>query len=181
MSKRPLWRELYIQVFAAIIVGVGVGAVWPHAGAAMKPLGDGFIALIRMMIGPVIFCTIVHGIGSMRDMAKVGRIGLKAIILFEVISTFALVLGVAAAHLTHPGTGIGMAASGNAAVADYVQRASHDGVVAHVMAIIPTTFVDAFVHGDLLQVLLVSILFGVALGQMGEAGARITQGVQQVG
>lgn len=181
MSKRPLWRELYIQVFAAIIIGVGVGAVWPHAGAAMKPLGDGFIALIRMMIGPVIFCTIVHGIGSMRDMAKVGRIGLKAIILFEVISTFALVLGVVAAHLFHPGTGIGMAARGNAAVADYVQRASHDGVVAHIMAIVPTTFVNAFVQGDLLQVLLVSILFGVALGQMGEAGAHITQGVQQVG
>jgi aerobic C4-dicarboxylate transport protein len=181
MSKRPLWRELYIQVFAAIIVGVGVGALWPHTGAAMKPLGDGFIALIRMMIGPVIFCTIVHGIGSMRDMARVGRIGLKAIILFEVISTFALALGVAAAHLFHPGTGLGMSMAGNAAVADYVQRAHHDGLVAHIMAIIPTTFVDAFVHGDLLQVLLVSLLFGVALGRMGEAGARIAQGVEQVG
>jgi aerobic C4-dicarboxylate transport protein len=181
MSKRPLWRELYIQVFAAIIIGVVVGAVWPHIGTALKPLGDGFIALIRMMIGPVIFCTIVHGIGSMRDMAKVGRIGLKAIILFEVISTFALVLGLVAAHLMHPGSGIGMTATSSAAVADYVQRASHDGVVSHVMAIIPITFVDAFVKGDLLQVLLVSLLFGVALGQMGETGARITHGVEQVG
>jgi len=181
MSKRPLWRELYIQVFAAIIIGAGVGAIWPHAGAAMKPLGDGFIALIRMMIGPVIFCTIVHGIGSMGDMAKVGRIGLKAIILFELISTFALGLGLAAAHITHPGTGLGMTSGSNAAVADYVQRASHDGLLAHVMAIIPTTFLDAFVKGDLLQVLLVSLLFGVALGQLGEAGVRITQGVAQVG
>lgn len=182
MAKQvPLWRKLYVQVFAAIIVGIAVGAIWPATGAAMRPLGDGFIALIRMMIGPVIFCTIVHGIGSMHDTAKVGRIGLKAIIWFELTSTFALLLGLAAAHLFHPGTGIAMPEGGSAAVSDYIHRASHDSLVNHLLAIIPETFVDAFVKGDLLQVLLVSILFGVALSQMGEAGARIAHGIEMVG
>lgn len=182
MKKRvPLWRELYIQVFAAIIVGVLVGVLWPQAGAALRPLGDAFIALIRMMIGPVIFCTIVHGIGSMRDMTKVGRIGIKAIVAFELVSTLALILGLAAAHFFHPGLGMNASAFGTDAVNTYVQRAAHEGVVTHLMNIIPVTFVDAFVKGDLLQVLLVSILFGVALGQMGEAGGRIAGAVNQVG
>ena len=182
MSKQiPLWRKLYVQVFAAIIIGIVVGALWPKTGAAMRPLGDGFIALIRMMIGPIIFCTIVHGIGSMHDMAKVGRIGLKAIIWFECTSTFALILGIAAAHLMQPGVGVSVSAgAGAAAVSDYVHRASNDGVVAHLMAIIPTTFVDAFTRGDLLQVLLVSVLFGVALSQLGEAGQGITRGIDSV-
>lgn len=182
MSKRiPVWRKLYVQVFAAIAVGIFVGALWPKTGAAMRPLGDGFIALIRMMIGPIIFCTIVHGIGSMHDMAKVGRIGLKAIIWFECTSTFALILGIAAAHLVHPGTGVTMASGASVmAVSDYVHRASNDGVVAHLMAIIPVTFVDAFTKGDLLQVLLVSVLFGVALSQLGDAGRGITRGIESV-
>lgn len=182
MSKRiPLWRKLYVQVFAAIALGIFVGALWPSAGAAMRPLGDGFIALIRMMIGPVIFCTIVHGIGSMHDMAKVGRIGLKAIIWFECTSTFALVLGIVAAHLLHPGSGVTLASGASvAAVSDYVHRASNDGVVAHLMAIIPVTFVDAFTKGDLLQVLLVSVLFGVAVSQLGEEGRGITRGIDHV-
>ena len=99
-------RKIYWQVLIAIVLGVVFGWLWPATGAAMKPLGDAFIALIRMMIGPVIFCTIVHGIGSMHDMAKVGRIGLKAILWFEFISTFALVLGLIAAHVMHPGLGL---------------------------------------------------------------------------
>lgn len=182
MSKQgPIWRKTYIQVFAAIFLGILVGAIWPDTGAAMRPLGDGFIALIRMMIGPVIFCTIVHGIGSMRDMTKVGRIGLKAIILFEVTSTFALLLGLAAAHLFHPGSGIAIPVTESAVVADYVSRASHDGVTAHLLGVIPVTFVDAFVRGDLLQVLLVSILFGVAVSHMGEAGERVTRAIDLVG
>ena len=182
MSKRiPVWRKLYVQVFAAIAVGIFVGALWPKTGAAMRPLGDGFIALIRMMIGPIIFCTIVHGIGSMHDRAKVGRIGLKAIIWFECTSTFALILGIAAAHLVHPGTGVTRASGASVmAVSDYVHRASNDGVVAHLMAIIPVTFVDAFTKGDLLQVLLVSVLFGVALSQLGDAGRGITRGIESV-
>jgi aerobic C4-dicarboxylate transport protein len=182
MSVRiPLWRKLYFQVIVAIVLGVSVGAIWPATGAALKPLGDGFIALIRMMIGPVIFCTIVHGIGSMHDMTKVGRIGLKALIWFELTSTFALILGLVAAHLLHPGVGITVNTVPAAQVSEYVQRASHDGLVAHLMAIIPATFFDAFAKGDLLPVLLVSILFGVALSQMGETGGRIAHGVELVG
>jgi aerobic C4-dicarboxylate transport protein len=182
MSKRvPLWRKLYVQVLVAIVLGIAAGFIWPGMGAAMKPLGDGFIALIRMMIGPVIFCTIVHGIGSMHDMAKVGRIGLKAIIWFEVTSTFALVLGLVAAHIVQPGVGIAVHPIAATQVSDYVNRASQSGLVAHLTAIIPTTFVDAFAKGDLLQVLLVSILFGVALSQMGEAGGQISHAVNAVG
>src|ERR1700761_2333421 len=183
MSVRiPLWRKLYFQVIVAIVLGVAVGAIWPATGAALKPLGDGFIALIRMMIGPVIFCTIVHGIGSMHDMPKVGRIGLKALVWFELTSTFALILGLVAAHLVRPGVGITVSnTASNVAVTGYVHRAASDGLVAHIMAIIPTSFVDAFAKGDLLQVLLVSILFGVALSQIGEAGAGITRGIEMVG
>jgi len=182
MSKQiPLWRKLHIQVLVAIVLGVGVGALWPQTGAALKPLGDGFIALIRMMIGPVIFCTTVHGIGSMHDMAKIGRIGLKAIIWFEFTSTFALILGLTAAHLMHPGVGITMASAAPTHVAEYIHRASQDGLVAHLMAIIPTTFMDAFAKGDLLQVLLVSILFGIAVSQMGKAGGHMLRGIELVG
>lgn len=181
MLKIYIWRKLYVQVIVAIVLGIAVGAIWPHAGAAMRPLGDAFINLIRMMIGPVIFCTIVHGIGSMNDMSKVGRIGLKAIVWFELTSTFALILGLAAAHVVQPGLGITLHSPGPAAVASYIHRASHEGVVTHLMAIIPTTFVSAFSTGDLLQILLISILFGAALGQMGEAGGRIAHGVELVG
>src|ERR1700759_1024889 len=101
-----IFRKIYVQVLLAIFIGIAFGAIWPNAGAAMKPLGDAFISLIRMMIGPVIFCTIVHGIGSMHDMAKVGRIGLKSILWFEFISTIALGLGLLAAHLLTPGAGL---------------------------------------------------------------------------
>jgi aerobic C4-dicarboxylate transport protein len=107
-ARTPLWRQLYVQVLVAIVLGLVFGAIWPKAGAALKPLGDAFVALIKMMIAPVIFCTIVHGISSMRDMAKVGRIGLKALLYFEVISTLALGVGLAAGHLFHPGVGFGL-------------------------------------------------------------------------
>ena len=174
-------RKIYWQVLIAIALGALFGAIWPASGAAMKPLGDAFIALIRMMIGPVIFCTIVHGIGSMHDMAKVGRIGLKAIIWFELISTFALILGLVAAHLVHPGAGLTEhVGAASKAVEGYVTKASDDSLVAHLLAIIPATFVSAFTTGDLLQVLLVSILTGVALSRMGKAGEQITHGVDMV-
>lgn len=176
-------RKIYIQVLLAILIGIAFGAIWPGVGAAMKPLGDAFINLIRMMIGPVIFCTIVHGIGSMHDMAKVGRIGLKSILWFEFISTIALVLGLLAAHLLTPGIGMAShtAPTSATAVTEYVHRASDDSVVAHLMNIIPATYIDAFAKGDLLQVLLVSILTGMALSQMGASGAKITHAIDMVG
>jgi len=179
----PFWKKIYWQVVLAMIAGAAFGAIWPGAGAGMKPLGDAFISLIRMMIGPVIFCTIVHGIGSMHDMAKVGRIGLKAIVWFEAISTIALILGLLSAHLFAPGVGLTshVSIAGSKAVAAYIHRASDDGVVAHLLNVIPATFVDAFAKGDLLQVLLVSVLTGAALSQLGPSGAKVTQAIELVG
>jgi aerobic C4-dicarboxylate transport protein len=181
-TGKPWWRMLYVQVLAAIVVGALLGAFFPKLGASMKPLGDGFIALIKMMIAPVVFCTVVHGVASMRDMARLGRIGLKAIVYFEVVSTFALVLGLLAAHIVHPGVGFGIdpAMINGDAVAGFVKRAQGEGVVAHLLAIIPTTFFDAFAKGDLLQVLFVAILFGVAVARMGEAGRSIVGGVELI-
>lgn len=183
-AKKPaLWRRLWFQILVAILAGVLLGDLAPDAGKAMKPLGDGFIALIRMMIAPIIFCTIVHGIGSMRDMRRVGRIGLKALVYFEVVSTVALMLGLAAAHLTNPGRGFSSTLPANAnAVQGFVKRAAEDtGVVGHLMGIIPTSFFDAFASGDLLQILLISILTGTALTKMGDLGHSISKGIDNVG
>jgi aerobic C4-dicarboxylate transport protein len=182
-KKPPLVKRLWFQVFLAIFFGIVLGAFYPKAGAAMKPLGDGFIALIKMVIAPIIFCTIVHGIGSMRDLGKVGRIGLKALVFFEVLSTFALILGMVVAHLVKPGAGFHMETLANAgAVQNFVQRAQADqGFAAHILAIIPQSFFNAFATGDLLQVLLVSTLTGVALAKMGEVGHRIARGIEQFG
>src|SRR6185437_9829369 len=126
-ARRPWYSILYVQVLIAIAIGIVLGAFYPKTGAAMKPLGDGFIALIKMMIAPIIFCTIVHGIGSMRDLGRVGRIGFKALLYFEVISTVALALGMLVAHLVQPGVGFEMATPANAkAVQGFVQRAQAD-------------------------------------------------------
>src|SRR5438132_4588539 len=115
-TSRPWYRVLYIQVLIAIALGVALGNYFPDTGKAMKPLGDGFIALIRMMIAPIIFCTIVHGIGSMRDLKRVGRIGFKAILYFEVVSTVALLLGILVAHAVKPGVGWQSTAANTGAV-----------------------------------------------------------------
>src|SRR4051794_30031161 len=159
-ERRPWYSILYVQVLIAIALGVLLGHWYPDAGKAMKPLGDAFIALIKMMIAPVIFCTVVHGIASMSDLKKVGRVGLKALLYFETVSTAALVIGLVVGALVRPGSGFNIdIASLNANdVASYVSRAKEESVVAHLMAIIPNTFIDAFAKGDLLQVLLVAIL-----------------------
>jgi aerobic C4-dicarboxylate transport protein len=185
-SRVPLWRRLYVQVLVAIVLGLLFGALWPRAGAALKPLGDAFVALIRMMIAPVIFCTIVHGIASMRDMAKVGRIGVKALVYFEVVSTAALALGLLAGHIFRPGAGFGLPAdwaAGSRTIAGYAAQAAgaDAGLVPHLMHIIPRTFVDAFAGGDLLQVLLVSVLTGLAVSRMGPLGERVAGGIDLAG
>ncbi|HKF74329.1 MAG TPA: cation:dicarboxylase symporter family transporter, partial [Stellaceae bacterium] len=178
--RKPWYAVLYIQVLIAIAVGIVLGHFWPDLATKMKPLGDGFIALIRMMIAPVIFCTVVHGIASMRDMTKVGRVGLKTLVYFEVVSTVALVIGLLVGELVHPGTGFSGGAANANAVAGFVGKAKEESVVAHLLAIIPNTFVDAFAKGDLLQVLLIAILSGFALAHMGSAGERIAAGVDLV-
>jgi aerobic C4-dicarboxylate transport protein len=180
MSKRRIWfPALYVQVLIAIAIGILIGHFAPQTGVALKPLGDGFIALIRMMIAPVIFCTVVHGIASMGDLRKVGRVGLKTLLYFEVVSTLALGIGIIVGLLVRPGAGFDIDPStlDPKAVASYVVRAKEDGIVAHLMAIIPDTFVGAFAKGDLLQVLLVAILTGFAVARLPGIGTPVIEAI----
>ena len=181
--RKPWYRILYVQVLIAIAVGVAVGWWFPPAGAAMKPLGDGFIALIKMMIAPVVFCTVVHGIGSIGDLKKVGRVGVKTLIYFEVLSTGALAIGLVVANLVKPGKGFNIDPTtlDPKAVQSYVARAHEDSFIGHLMAIIPNSFFDAFAKGDLLQVLLVAILTGFAISRMGPLGERIGAVIEGAG
>ncbi len=176
-------RILYVQVLAAILLGIAVGYVFPAAGIALKPLGDGFIALIKMMIAPMIFCTVVHGIGAMGDLKKVGRIGWKTLIYFEVMSTLALAIGVLVGEIVQPGAGFNIdpAALDAKAVAGYVSRAQEEGIVKHLLAIVPTSFLGALAAGDLLQVLLIAILSGIAIARMGKLGQKISGAVDTAG
>jgi aerobic C4-dicarboxylate transport protein len=178
-ARHPWYSILYIQVLLAIGIGVAIGYFDPELGVELKPLGDGFIALIRMMIAPVIFCTIVHGIASMGDLKKVGRVGIKTLFYFEAVSTLALAIGLIVGELIQPGKGFNIdpATLDPNAVASYVAHAKEDGVVNHLLAIIPDTFVGALARGDLLQVLLVSILAGFSISLMGELGKQVSDAV----
>src|SRR5580693_788537 len=178
-ARRPWYTILYVQVLIAIAVGIVLGHFFPKTGAAMKPLGDGFILLIKMMIAPVIFCTVVHGIASMSDLTKVGRVGLKALIYFEVVSTVALAIGLVVGEIVRPGSGFNIdpATLDAKAVTGYFVRAKEEGIVAHLMAIIPNSFFGALANGELLQVLLVAILSGFAIARMGSLGERIAAGI----
>src|SRR6187200_1880661 len=174
--QRTRWYSvLYIQVLIAILFGILIGYFFPNTGKALKPLGDGFIALIKMMIAPVIFCTVVHGISSMGDLKRVGRVGLKALIYFEAVSTVALAVGLLIGELLQPGRGFNIdpATIDPKSVSTYVTQAKEQGIVAHLMAIIPDSFFGALARGDLLQVLLVSILLGFAISRLGELGRKI--------
>jgi aerobic C4-dicarboxylate transport protein len=181
-ARKPWYTVLYIQVLIAIGVGILVGHFYPDLGKALKPLGDGFIALIKMMIAPVIFCTVVHGIASMGDLKKLGRVGVKTLVYFEVVSTLALGVGLLIGEIVQPGAGFNIdpASLDSKAVATYVTRAKDESFVQHLMSIIPDTFISAFVKGDLLQVLLVAILTGFALTRLGGVGERITQAIDNV-
>jgi aerobic C4-dicarboxylate transport protein len=182
-QAHPWYTVLYIQVLIAITIGVLVGYFYPKTGTALKPLGDAFIALIRMMIAPVIFCTVVHGIASMSDLAKVSRVGLKALLYFEVVSTVALAIGLLVGEIVKPGQGFNIDPStlDPHAVAGYVTRAKEEGVIAHLLAVIPNTFIDAFAKGDLLQVLLIAILSGIAVARLGKLGQRINGAIDAAG
>jgi aerobic C4-dicarboxylate transport protein len=177
---RPWYTILYVQVLIAIAIGVLVGYYFPELGKELKPLGDGFIALIKMMIAPVIFCTVVHGIASMGDLKKLGRVGVKTLVYFEVVSTLALIIGLIVGEIVQPGVGFNIdpATLDTKSVASYVTRAKEEGFVAHLLGIIPPdSFFGALARGDLLQVLLVSILTGFALTRLGAVGERMTQGI----
>jgi len=170
-----LLGRLWFQVLVGMVVGVLLGHFAPNWGAAMKPLGDAFIALIRMLIGPVIFCTVVHGVARMNDMARVGRVALKAIVYFEVITTIALVFALIGVNLIHPGVGMNIDPHALDAkqVAGYVATAKQQSVPDYLLHIIPTTFVSAFTEGQVLPVLFVSVLFAFALALSGEAGKPV--------
>jgi aerobic C4-dicarboxylate transport protein len=170
MPRPPLYKSLYVQVLTGIALGIVVGVVWPDRGAAMRPLGDGFIKLIRMLIAPIIFTTIVVGIAHMGALKDLGRIGLRAFIYFEVVSTLALIIGLIVVNVLRPGVGLNVVATPAdvQAAATYGAQAgqAHD-TVAFLLNIIPTTIVDAFARGDILQVLLVATLTGIALLRLG--------------
>ncbi|OJY46219.1 MAG: dicarboxylate/amino acid:cation symporter [Rhizobiales bacterium 64-17] len=177
--RKPWYTVLYIQVLIAIALGILVGYFYPNTGKALKPLGDGFIALIKMMIAPVIFCTVVHGISSMGDLKRVGRVGIKALLYFELVSTLALAIGLIVGELIQPGAGFNIDPStmDPGAVATYVTKAKQEGIVPHLMAIIPDSYFGALARGDLLQVLLVSILSGFAIALLGKAGEPIAHAI----
>ncbi|WP_370662389.1 dicarboxylate/amino acid:cation symporter [Massilia aurea] len=180
--KKPFYKILYVQVLIAIVLGVLLGVFYPELGTAMKPLGDGFIKLIKMIIAPVIFCTVVAGIAGMQDMKKIGRVGGKALLYFEVVSTFALAIGLVVANVAKPGAGFNVdpAHLDSSSIAQYTTNAHAQTTTEFIMHIIPTTFVDAFATGNILQVLLVAILFGFALSMMGERGRPVTKFIDDI-
>lgn len=179
-QRKPWYAVLYVQVLVAIVVGVLIGRFFPKTGIALKPLGDGFVALIRMMIAPVIFCVVVQGIASMSDLKKVGKVGVKALIYFEVVSTLALIVGIVVAVILHPGAGLNIdpATLDPKAAAIYVGRAKETGIIPFLLGFIPRTFVDALAGGEVPQVLLISILTGFAIARMGEFGVRALRAIE---
>jgi aerobic C4-dicarboxylate transport protein len=173
-KSRPWYTILYAQVLIAVVIGSLIGRFFPKTGIALKPLGDAFVSLIRMMIAPVIFCVIVQGIASMSDLKKVGKVGVKTLVYFEVVSTLALMIGIVVALLIHPGAGLNIDAAtlDPKAAAVYVGRAKETGFIPFLLGFIPRTFVGALADGEVPQVLLISILTGFAVAQMGELGKR---------
>lgn len=175
--------HLYFQVIIAIIIGGTIGAIAPDTGVALKPLGDGFIALIKMMIGPVIFCTVALGISGAGDMKKVGRVGAKTLVYFEVVSTFALAIGLVVANLLKPGAGFNAdpASLNEGAVAEFAKKAHEQSTVDFLLHIIPETFLNAFTgSGDLLQVLLIAVLFGYAMNHAKEKSEPVHKVLESV-
>ncbi|MGZ5915365.1 MAG: dicarboxylate/amino acid:cation symporter [Hyphomicrobium sp.] len=181
-ARKPFYRLLYVQVLIAIVLGFLVGWMAPDIAESpwMKALGDGFIKLIKMAIAPIIFCTVVSGISHIQDARKVGRVGVKALVYFEIVSTFALAIGLLVGNFVRPGDGF--SGTGDAAaVADYAARAAHQSTVEFILHIIPNTMVGAFAEGDILQVLLIAILFGFALMVLGDRGRAVRTLIDDLG
>ncbi|MBP8187433.1 MAG: C4-dicarboxylate transporter DctA [Comamonas sp.] len=172
-------KSLFGQVLLALVAGVVIGLAWPDTGIALKPLGDGFIKLIKMLIPLIVFCVVVHGIAGTGDLKRVGRVGVKSLIYFEVVTTIALALGLLLAVWFQPGVGMnvdpkGLDASAMSAYASNAEKLAGGGTAEFLLKLIPTTAVSAFATGDVLQVLLFSILFGCALSLLGERGRKVT-------
>lgn len=172
------FRSLFGQVLLALVLGVIVGFVWPETAVQLKPLGDGFIKLIKMLIPLIVFCVVVHGIAGTGDLKRVGRVGVKSLIYFEVVTTVALALGLLLAFVFEPGVGMNvdpksLDASAMSAYATNASKLTGGGTVDFLMKLIPTTAVSAFANGDVLQVLLFAVLFGCALAMLGERGKHV--------
>ena len=181
--KKPFYRIIFVQVIAGIVAVIVLGQFASKLAIDMKPLGDAFISLVKMVIGPIIFCTVVTGIAGMEDMKKVGRVGGKALLYFEIVSTFALVLGLIATHVLKPGAGfnVDIKTLDGKAVAAYAEKAAHgDSAVDFFLHIIPKTFTDSFAHGDILQILLIALLFGTVLATIGERGKPVTNFIESL-
>lgn len=180
--RKGLHRQLYAQVLVAIVLGAAIGHFWPQIGESLKPLGDAFIKLVKMVIAPVIFLTVVTGIAGMRDLDKVGRVAAKAFTYFFFFSTLALILGMVVANLVHPGAGMNIdpASLDAGKVANYASKAHDQSIVGFLMHIIPDTVVSAFADGEILQVLFVSILFGLSLAMVGEPAKPVVDFLESV-
>jgi aerobic C4-dicarboxylate transport protein len=180
---RRFFASLFGQVVAALALGVLLGMVWPDFAVALKPLGDGFIKLIKMAIAPLVFGVVVHGIVGAGDLRKVGRVGLKSLIYFEAVTTLALILGIVLAYVFEPGRGMNVDPStlDAKALASYTDRVGQvTGTTDFLMKLIPTTVVDAFAKGDILQVLLIAILFGSGLALLGESGKPLADSIERI-
>ena len=182
MAKKAIYKSLYFQVIVAIVIGVLLGNFYPETGAAMKPLGDGFIKLIKMIIAPIIFCTIVVGIAGMEDMKKVGKTGGLAVLYFEIVSTVALIIGLIVVNVWSPGVGMNVDPStlDTKSIAKYATPGQMQGTVDFLLNIIPTSVVDAFAKGDMLQVLFFSILFGYSMNAFGERGKPVFELIEKL-
>ena len=175
--RKPFYAQLYVQVLTAIALGIAVGHFYPELGTSLKPLGDAFIKLVKMIIAPVIFLTVTTGIAAMHDLRKVGRVVGKAMAYFITFSTLALAIGLIVANVVQPGSGFNVAPASldPAAVQSFTEKAHDQTIVGFLMNIIPTTMADALASGDILQVLFIAVLFGIALAMVGEAGEPVTR------
>ncbi|GGK06322.1 dicarboxylate/amino acid:cation symporter [Pseudomonas matsuisoli] len=180
--RQPFYKILYVQVLFAIVIGVLIGHFYPETGAALKPLGDGFIKLIKMVIAPIIFCTVVTGIAGMQSMKAVGKTGGYALLYFEIVSTVALVIGLVVVNIVQPGAGMHVDAStlDASGIAAYAAAGEKQSTIDFLMNVIPGTVVGAFANGDILQVLFFSVLFGYALHRLGDYGRPVFEFIERV-
>ncbi|RXT60986.1 dicarboxylate/amino acid:cation symporter [Pseudomonas syringae] len=174
-TRQPIYKSLYFQVIVAIVIGILIGHFYPDTGKALKPLGDGFIKLIKMVIAPIIFCTVVSGIAGMQSMKSVGKTGGYALLYFEIVSTIALLIGLIVVNVVQPGAGMNIDVSTLDAskIAAYVTAGQDQSIVGFILNVIPNTIVGAFANGDILQVLMFSVIFGFALHRLGAYGKPV--------
>src|SRR4249919_3574881 len=178
-ARSPLYKSLFVQVLVALLLGIVIGVLWPDFATGLKVLSDGFLKLISMIVAPIVFCVVVHGIAGAGDLKKVGRVGVKALVYFEVMTTVALVIGLILAFVFAPGHGMNidpatLDAKAMGTYADNASKLKGGGVASFVLNIIPTTSIDALARNDVLQVLFFAIIFGISLALVGEKGEKVT-------